>query len=231
MRVTEDNSDDELAEILIGRSRETMRWMRSQKRALHPDVRPPVLQGRRQAPLLRRGEHRGGRRRLWASSTSSSRPRSASASRSATTRAWCACIQDRRGAVTGVTVKGPDGFEDVHARAVVLACGGFEANPEMRVRYLGPGWELCRVRGTRHNTGDGIRAALDIGAQPFGGWSTCHAVPGTSARRPSAIASSSTISRSTPTRSASSSTCRASASSTRAPTIATTPTPSTAARS
>jgi tricarballylate dehydrogenase len=32
------------------------------------------------------------------------------------------------------------------------------------------------VRGTRHNTGGGIRAALHIGAQPFGGWSTCHAV-------------------------------------------------------
>jgi tricarballylate dehydrogenase len=58
----------------------------------------------------------------------------------------------------------------------VLACGGFEANPEMRVRYYGPGWELCRVRGTRHNTGDGIKAALDIGAAPYGGWSTCHAV-------------------------------------------------------
>jgi len=71
---------------------------------------------------------------------------------------------------------GPDGYADIGAKAVVLACGGFEANPEMRTRYLGPGWELCRVRGTRHNTGDGIRAALDIGAQAFGGWSTCHAV-------------------------------------------------------
>jgi tricarballylate dehydrogenase len=85
-------------------------------------------------------------------------------------------VQDRRGTVTGVTVQGPEGYDDLGARAVVLACGGFEANPEMRTRYLGPGWELCRVRGTRHNTGDGIKAALDIGAQPFGGWSTCHAV-------------------------------------------------------
>ena len=85
-------------------------------------------------------------------------------------------LQDRRGAVTGVQVFGPDGYDEVHGKSVVLACGGFEANPEMRTRYLGPGWESCRVRGTRHNTGDGIRAALDIGAQAFGGWSTCHAV-------------------------------------------------------
>ena len=59
---------------------------------------------------------------------------------------------------------------------MVLACGGFEADPEMRVRYYGPGWEMARVRGTRHNTGDGIKAALEIGAAAFGGWSTCHAV-------------------------------------------------------
>ena len=46
----------------------------------------------------------------------------------------------------------------------------------MRVRYLGPGWDLCRVRGTRHNTGDGINMALAIGAQSFGNWSGCHSV-------------------------------------------------------
>ena len=85
-------------------------------------------------------------------------------------------MQNRKGEITGVTVFGPDGYEDVGAKAVVLACGGFEADPEMRVRYYGPGWEMARVRGTRHNTGDGIKAALEIGAAAFGGWSTCHAV-------------------------------------------------------
>ena len=59
---------------------------------------------------------------------------------------------------------------------MVLASGGFEANPEWRTRYLGPGWELAHVRGTRHNTGDGIRIALEVGAQPYGNWSGCHAV-------------------------------------------------------
>jgi tricarballylate dehydrogenase len=46
----------------------------------------------------------------------------------------------------------------------------------MRARYLGPGWELAKVRGTRFNTGDAIRMALDIGAAPVGNWSGCHAV-------------------------------------------------------
>ena len=73
-------------------------------------------------------------------------------------------------------MKSGNEVSDLTAKCVVLAAGGFQANPEMRVRYFGPGWELCRVRGTRYNTGDGIKAALDIGAQPFGGWSTCHAV-------------------------------------------------------
>ena len=85
-------------------------------------------------------------------------------------------IQDQAGDVSGVRVKGPDGFEDIGAGAVVLACGGFESNSEMRTRYLGPGWELAKVRGIPYNTGDGIRMALDIGAQAHGHWSGCHAV-------------------------------------------------------
>jgi tricarballylate dehydrogenase len=64
----------------------------------------------------------------------------------------------------------------LRCKAVVLAAGGFESNPEWRTRYLGPGWDLAKVRGTRFNTGDGIRMALDAGAEPCGNWSGCHAV-------------------------------------------------------
>lgn len=63
------------------------------------------------------------------------------------------------------------------ARSVVLACGGFEANPEWRTRYLGPGWELAKVRGTRFNMGEGLKMALDIGACPAGNWSGRHTTP------------------------------------------------------
>jgi tricarballylate dehydrogenase len=46
----------------------------------------------------------------------------------------------------------------------------------MRCRYLGPGWETVKVRGIPYNTGDGIKMALDVGAQSYGHWSSCHAV-------------------------------------------------------
>jgi len=85
-------------------------------------------------------------------------------------------LTDRRGRVRGVTVRDGDGYRDVAAGSVVLASGGFEANSEMRARYLGPGWELAKVRGTRFNTGDGITMALSAGAQPYGHWSGCHAI-------------------------------------------------------
>jgi tricarballylate dehydrogenase len=77
--------------------------------------------------------------------------------------------------VEGVRAQRLGKVAEFRARSVVLACGGFEANPEWRTRYLGPGWELAKVRGTRFNVGDGLRMALEIGAAPYGNWSGCHA--------------------------------------------------------
>ncbi len=85
-------------------------------------------------------------------------------------------LQNDEYRITGVRVRAPAGYEEIACRSVILACGGFESNPEWRVRYLGPGWDLARVRGTRHNTGEGIQMALDIGARPYGNWSGCHSV-------------------------------------------------------
>lgn len=80
------------------------------------------------------------------------------------------------GEVRGVRIAGGNGVEELRARSVVLTSGGFEANPQMRAGYLGAGWDLALVRGTPYNTGDGIRMALEAGAQPYGNWSGCHSV-------------------------------------------------------
>ena len=175
LKVTEGLTQEELASLLIGRSRETVVWMKSK------GVRFIPMFGRQSYKV--NGIHHfyggvnieavgGG----WGLVDFLVKAAERAGIEIRYRTGLRKLLQARGGTVSGVLAFGPDGYEEIGARAVVLACGGFEANPEMRTRYLGPGWELCRVRGTKHNTGDGIRAALDIGAQAFGGWSTCHAV-------------------------------------------------------
>lgn len=77
-----------------------------------------------------------------------------------------------RHSVRGVVVNG----EELRGDAVILAAGGYHANTEARVKYLGQGWDLAKVRGSRYNTGNVIQAALDIGARAHGNWSGCHSV-------------------------------------------------------
>lgn len=75
--------------------------------------------------------------------------------------------------VTGVQV----GTEEVVADAVILACGGFEADETMRVDNIGPDWSAAKVRGTPMNTGDGLRMAWALGAARHGSYTGCHATP------------------------------------------------------
>ena len=69
-------------------------------------------------------------------------------------------VASSSGAVTGVVVehKGMDTL--INTNAVVLAAGGFEANPRMRSQYLGPNWDVARVRGTPFNTGEALGPIL-----------------------------------------------------------------------
>ncbi|KAH9213272.1 fumarate reductase flavoprotein subunit [Leptodontidium sp. 2 PMI_412] len=79
------------------------------------------------------------------------------------------------GAVSGVVVE-VDGVDKlIKTKAIILAAGGFEANPRMRSQFLGPGWDLARVRGTPYNTGDALEFAIrDVNAKQAGNWSGCH---------------------------------------------------------
>jgi tricarballylate dehydrogenase len=78
--------------------------------------------------------------------------------------------------VHGVRARIDGRTREIGARSVVIAAGGFQANVEWRTRYLGPNWDLAKVRGTRFNTGEGHRVALEAGAAPVGHWSGCHSV-------------------------------------------------------
>ena len=175
MRVTEDCADPDMALLLVRESQNTVRWMKDR--------------GIRWIPMFGRQAYKvGGKFRFWGGLVLEAvgggpgliDMEYASAGKAGIdvrfeTKAT-RLVTDDRGRVTGVTVRTPEGTETIGAGAVVLASGGFEANPEMRTRYLGPNWELARVRGTPYNTGDGIRMAIEVGALPWGHWSGCHSV-------------------------------------------------------
>ncbi|MBM4442163.1 MAG: FAD-dependent tricarballylate dehydrogenase TcuA [Candidatus Rokubacteria bacterium] len=176
MRVTEDLADADMALTLVRESQPTMQWMKAQ--------------GIRWIPMFGRQAYKvggkftffgnlvleavGGGPGLIDMEYESAKKAGVDVRFEAKAQRL---LTDKNNRVTGVEIRTPDGStETVEAKAVVLASGGFEANVEMRTRYLGPNWDLARVRGTPYNTGDGIRMALDIGAQAWGHWSGCHAV-------------------------------------------------------
>jgi tricarballylate dehydrogenase len=173
-RLTEYRCDPDLTEILVKQSLPTVEWMRSK------GVRFTAAWGRQAFNI-------GGKFKFWGGLTVEAVGGGPGLVESLTVIAKKNGIEvwfnaraldltcDDSG-ITGIRVKRDGKTLELKTRAVVLAAGGFQADPEQRTRYLGPGWELAKVRGTRFNTGDGIRMALAVGAAPTGNWSGCHAV-------------------------------------------------------
>lgn len=77
----------------------------------------------------------------------------------------------------GVRVSAPEGEYEIRAGATILCAGGFQANPEMRARYLGANADLMKVRGSRHDTGEVLQMALALGCKASGHWQGAHATP------------------------------------------------------
>ncbi len=173
-RVTEYRCDPDLVEQLVRRSRDTMMWMRSH------GIRFAPLWGRQAFEVDGRFKFWGGLAvEVWGGGPGLVEGWTAAAGRAGIRVIYEAraqgLLRDDSG-VTGAVARIDGETVRIAAKAVVLACGGFQANAEWRARYLGPGWDLAKVRGTRFNTGDGIRMALEAGASPSGNWSGCHAV-------------------------------------------------------
>lgn len=173
-RVTEYRVDPDLAETLVRNSYDTLLWMQGKGVRFLPSYGKQAFKV-------------NGRFRFWGGLTVAAIGGGMGLVDSLTRAAESAGVQIEYGAravslisdvtgVRGVVVRQGGTVREEWARAVVLASGGFQANTEWRTRYLGPGWDLAKVRGTLFNTGDGIRMALEAGASSHGNWSGCHAV-------------------------------------------------------
>lgn len=172
-RLTRFKTDPQLSEILVTRSLDIMVWLRSKGVKFVPNYgrQSAIVNGRRRffgrMPIEVSG---GGSGLVQFLDTASQK---AGIDIIYKTRVKSLLMDGER--VSGVRANQDGRTVQYLASAVVLACGGFEANPEMRTRYLGTGWELAKVRGSRFNQGDGLKMALDVGAAPYGNWSGCHA--------------------------------------------------------
>src|SRR5215204_6761587 len=183
-RVTKGHCDKELTAVLVNESADTMRWLHEK------GLRFRLMYDRQSFEI-------GGKRRFWGGLVLGTvgggkglieQHLAAATANGIEVRyehTVCGLLRDDAGAVVGVTAKSPARKEDIEAGAVVLACGGFESNPRMRAAYLGPNWDIAKVRGTPYNTGEGLQIALDAGALPYGHWSGCHAVAWDAAAPPS----------------------------------------------
>jgi tricarballylate dehydrogenase len=172
--VTQNRANPDLVELLVTKSFDTLNWMREK------GVRFIPIYGRQAFKIDGKFkfwggltiESVGGGPGLVNMLTESAKKRGIEVRYQ--TRALSLIHNGDR--VEGVRIRHDGRDSEIHGKSVILASGGFQANPEWRTRYLGPGWDLAKVRGTRFNTGDGIRMALEIGASPCGNWSGCHAV-------------------------------------------------------
>lgn len=163
-RVTSDRIDPDLAEVMVMGSREAVTWLADK------GVRFIPLHGHgwRGMSMTVSG---GGRGLVDALFKTVDRDENIEVTYGA--RATGLLIS--AGRVSGVRVVSHDLSEEIRARSVILASGGFQASAADRAKYLGPGWDMAKVRGTWCNTGDGLRMAIEAGAQTVGNWSGAHA--------------------------------------------------------
>jgi tricarballylate dehydrogenase len=175
-RVTGYRCDLELADLVVSRSRETLTWLSGAGVPFHS---PVVVDENGKARHSRPGWH-GGFLEASGAGVGLAEALLKAVGKAGINLEYGVQARDihqdpesGRWVVDGLRNGAALTFE---ADAVIIASGGFQADTEWRTKALGPGWDLAKVRGSRFNTGRGIRMALDQGAVAYGNWSGCHAV-------------------------------------------------------
>ena len=166
MRVTGGETDKALAALTIARSSELLGWMDGAGVRFQPPLGGTLSLGKTNAFFL--GGGRGALNALY---------RQAEA-------LGVAVVYDTP--VTAVTVE--NGFfmsatvrhegreRSVRGRALVAACGGFEANIEWLKQYWGAAADNFLIRGTPYNKGAVLKMLLEAGVAAVGDPTQCHAV-------------------------------------------------------
>ena len=166
LRVTEGNTDQELARLMIRESKDILTWIVKQGVRWQPSLGGTLSLGRTNSFFLG-----GGRAMLNA------------LYRTAETLgveilydAEVVDLDIKDGMFLSATFKQGDGRASAKAATLVAAAGGFEANIEWLKESWGAAAENFLIRGTPYNRGSVLKMLLDNGVQEIGDPTQCHAV-------------------------------------------------------
>jgi tricarballylate dehydrogenase len=165
-RVTEGQTDEDLARLMIRESKDILNWIVEQGVRWQPSLGGTLSLGRTNSFFLG-----GGRAMLNALYLT--------AEQLGVDILYDAEVLDLKiadGMFLSATLKQGDGRVDVRAAALVAAAGGFEANIEWLKQYWGDAADNFLIRGTPYNRGSILKMLLASGVQEIGDPTQCHAV-------------------------------------------------------
>ena len=166
MRVTGNETDGPLARLLVDRSAGCPDWMRQFGVRFQPSLSGTLHLSRTNTFFL------GGGKALMNSYY-------ASADRLGIRVVYEADVVGLEiddGQFHAATVRVGGAVERIHAGAVVVAAGGFEANVEWLREIWGDAADNFVIRGTPYNRGTLLKLLLEAGAQAVGDPRECHAI-------------------------------------------------------
>jgi tricarballylate dehydrogenase len=166
LRVTDGDTDEPLARLLVRLSADCPAWMQRHGVRLQPALSGTLHLDRTNAFFL------GGGKALMNSYY-------VAAARAGVTVCYDAEVLDigiESGRFRAAHAKIGGIPCTIGAKAVVLAAGGFESNLEWLAEIWGDAARHFIVRGTRYNRGTVLKTMLERGAVPVGEASQCHAI-------------------------------------------------------
>lgn len=166
LKVTEGNTDEQLARHMIAQSKPMLGWIVEQGVRWQPSLGGTLSLGRTNSFFLG-----GGRAMLNALYLTAER-----LGVDVLYDSPAIALDIRNGQFRSATLRTPEGDRVVRARALVAAAGGFEAN----IDWMKEGWgeiaENFLIRGTPYNRGDVLKMLMGAGVETIGDPTQCHAV-------------------------------------------------------
>ena len=166
LRVTEGQTNQALARLVIRESPKCAAWMRTKGVRFQPSLGGTLHLGRTNAFFLG-----GGKALLNAYYQEAER-----AGIDVRYNAEVTGLEIDNGRFQAGTVSMDGRATPFRANAVVMASGGFESNLEWLEEAWGPAARNFLIRGTPYNKGRVLKMLLQAGAEPIGDPTQCHAV-------------------------------------------------------